>query len=440
MRLTLLNLSTEILSQIFKHLKTEPTTIKSLRLVCRRFCEIGSELLVPVLSFRFNKESLRRITEISDHASIRKSVREIKFILAFYNRSLTTIEGFVSFYGQCLFSRSGPRKLRSLAEKQEGPEWCHVKDIHRQYLELLKLQDAFIQSPATYQELGSAIANMPHATNLVFCNSFFRSGPDVLPPNEWDKFSCYMLQPLSAGDMWRGNLPHPSYQCVIDVINAVLATAGTSFYDLTFQLCSLGRPADMAAPGLRPVPLSQKLRKVSFDYGHISQDGQNGQDARDIRQFLSVCLEIPNLESLESLSINMDVNRKAQPLLLLWKLTPRGSSFPKLTSISVTYVTLKYDDLIAFLNRLSTPMVNLSMQWVNLVGGSWEATLDALREKEPQAASVSYPCGVECNVMDETDRLFIFEEGDDIASQAQAYISRASSENPIATWRLRGGL
>jgi len=101
MRLTLPNLATEILSQIFKHLEREPTTIKNLRLVCRRFCEIGSELLVPVLSFRFDEESLRRIKEISDHTSIRKSVREIRFILSFYNRSLTAIEDFVSFYGRC---------------------------------------------------------------------------------------------------------------------------------------------------------------------------------------------------------------------------------------------------------------------------------------------------------------------------------------------------
>lgn len=53
--------------------------VMSLRLTCRRFCNVSSELLLPLLTFRFYDESfLAKLVHVSHRALLTRGVRSIK--------------------------------------------------------------------------------------------------------------------------------------------------------------------------------------------------------------------------------------------------------------------------------------------------------------------------------------------------------------------------
>lgn len=68
------------------------TSIQNIRLTCRAFCEVGSEILLPVVTVSFSRSSLRRLEEISTHPTISKSVRLIRFDISPYSSSLSGSE------------------------------------------------------------------------------------------------------------------------------------------------------------------------------------------------------------------------------------------------------------------------------------------------------------------------------------------------------------
>ncbi|KFA50464.1 hypothetical protein S40293_07887 [Stachybotrys chartarum IBT 40293] len=94
--MTLLNLPSEILGSIFEFLfqcfavgNGDPSRghgnagdeklleKQKLRLVCRRFNDVASAFLIPIVTISLNQESLDRLTAISHHALIASGVREI---------------------------------------------------------------------------------------------------------------------------------------------------------------------------------------------------------------------------------------------------------------------------------------------------------------------------------------------------------------------------
>lgn len=64
-------------------------SIKSIRLTCRAFCEVASEILLPLVTVSFSRSSLRRLEEISNHPTISKGVRLIRFNISPYSSWLT---------------------------------------------------------------------------------------------------------------------------------------------------------------------------------------------------------------------------------------------------------------------------------------------------------------------------------------------------------------
>lgn len=60
-------------------------SIKNIRLTCRAFCEVASEILLPVVDVSSTRSSLQRLEEISIHPTIWKSVRVLRFHANPYN-------------------------------------------------------------------------------------------------------------------------------------------------------------------------------------------------------------------------------------------------------------------------------------------------------------------------------------------------------------------
>lgn len=114
----LLDLPNEILAHIFVYVRGPPyinepiwlgtlgywdggpKEIKNTRLVCRKFCNESSHLLMPAVSISANPSSLARLEGISRHPLIAKGVRTVRVIVHFYARGL-----LLSF--RCCFRRVG---------------------------------------------------------------------------------------------------------------------------------------------------------------------------------------------------------------------------------------------------------------------------------------------------------------------------------------------
>lgn len=95
-KLSILDLPDEILLEIFEHVENFDLDggplpysyndrgrkdIKNTRLVCQRFCDVSSQLLVRVVRVYFNEASLARLDEISRHPTIAKGVRAVGVVL-----------------------------------------------------------------------------------------------------------------------------------------------------------------------------------------------------------------------------------------------------------------------------------------------------------------------------------------------------------------------
>lgn len=106
--LTVVDMPNEILTKIFANFEDDPApqtqvakspfedplprpdlaSIKNIRLTCRAFCEVASEILLPVVDLSFSQSSLQRLEQISSHPTISKSVRVLRVHANPYIRGL----------------------------------------------------------------------------------------------------------------------------------------------------------------------------------------------------------------------------------------------------------------------------------------------------------------------------------------------------------------
>lgn len=99
-----------------------PKEIKNTRLVCRKFCNESSHLLMPAVSISANPSSLARLEGISRHPLIAKGVRTVRVIVHFYAQKLAD-EFAVFFPYQQQQLEYGTSQMKDLAEDPEFP-WC----------------------------------------------------------------------------------------------------------------------------------------------------------------------------------------------------------------------------------------------------------------------------------------------------------------------------
>lgn len=106
----ILDLPDEILLEIFEHVEDfdanfpfphedflrddEREDVRSLRLVCRRFADASSQLLVRVVRVHANEPSIARLEAISRHPTIAKGVRFVRVVFHLYNASFADFDWF----------------------------------------------------------------------------------------------------------------------------------------------------------------------------------------------------------------------------------------------------------------------------------------------------------------------------------------------------------
>ncbi|ATY65018.1 hypothetical protein A9K55_003843 [Cordyceps militaris] len=449
--------------------------IANIRLVCRQFCNVSSQLLLRSVSVNFNEPSLARLDEISRHPTIAKGVRAVRVVLHFHKLSFNDLDTFISHQADqlenavSLFEESRKWEPSTIPEhtasemitngrvavstlrrqasadtdndggylEDDRSRREHLAGIHREYLILFEKQALLIKTGEFCRLVGSAIARMPSARRLEFTDAHFASlrEPRLIPGTDvWSTLYPFMLQPMTGYHTRAYGFESPNYECIINVIEAV-RNAGTLLSSIDIKLSTLACPTGLVpAPDIRREFSSgmQQLEAFSFKYSGNAND----QDVSDLHEFLSTCLDTA---SLQRLTLDMKGSEVESPRIDVGQIMGSMSRH-KLTNILLHYVAVEVSKLKLLLERLPQSMNGINqMNVMNicLLSGTWKDALDVLRRKARGIMALSHPRGAECDSMSQEDYERIFGHEDHAcSSEAEMYINRClpglpNPPNPI---------
>ncbi|KAK4450421.1 hypothetical protein QBC34DRAFT_493724 [Podospora aff. communis PSN243] len=453
--------------------------VKALRLTCRRLCDLGSTLLIRVVDIDFShpEASLRRLEDISHHPTISKGVRAVNVKLRFYSMAFENPAFFLFYYARCaewqedavlewqkMDQQTNPAAdrraevsktlnridpLHTLRDARQAthmaPDVIRILDIHGEYVARRQAQVAVLQSKDFYQAVGAAMARMPQARTLMFQDAVgethmrleerypvTRTSEDSI----WERIRNFMLVPVDTNSVGMGHeLEMPDYQCVLSLLKAVrVAGPSPMRYNLIFDLVST-----MAAS--QPVFSAEMegLKALSFrTMGWVNIPGPRPRGT--IHGFLAACLATSNPEA-----VLIDPGGFGGMRLSLQKAFNQNQGPLSLKTISLRHLVLEKDDLVAFLQRLPTPMSEIRIFNITVGGGHWAEILDALREKMPRFARLVSPEGegicVRCNpqnwraVNKRAQGKHKFGFMLPMPTRAESYVMGLESLNPLLTCR-----
>ncbi|KAK3938127.1 hypothetical protein QBC46DRAFT_390838 [Diplogelasinospora grovesii] len=339
--------------------------------------------------------------------------------------------------------------LRRLASADPDDDGGHFEDdeghrarldeIHREYLILLEKQELLIRSGRFSRVVGSAIARMPRARKLEFADADFESLKEqkLMYPGDdvWGALYRFMLQPMTGYGAKKHELELPSYQCIINVTDAV-RSAGALLNSIDINLSTVGYFGDL-------VPAPDIRREFSFgmqqlkEFAFTCDDSPNEQDADDLHEFLSACLDTPCLQQLR-----LDMRRgEAEAARIDMGQIMGSKSRHKLTYIFLGRVAMDLSKLVLFLERLPQSMGCIHQHDVRLLSGTWKEALDALRKKRPRVVLLSEPQGAECDDMSPKDYERIFgQDRSRYSSEAELYITNPMPSIPNPVQAVEDGL
>ncbi|KAH6613517.1 hypothetical protein F5144DRAFT_596792 [Chaetomium tenue] len=330
--LTILDLPNELLLEIFDHFTLfcsefpfrgwnypRHKDLVNIRLVCRRFCELASQKLIPVVNVGLDEEqSLKRLEEISHHPTLAKSVRVIRIYPQFYAPALADFNRYVSYHAKIL-SQAGPNidelgpgqdpsvvdemmenaeEIASFLERLASPDYnigghgereeedrARVVKLHQEYVARLKRQELLLTSGKFSQVVASAMARLPGAR----------------------QFSHRMLAPTISPHAHRYNIGLlPSYSFFVDLI-INLRHMGILLNGISINLGNTGGPGSLVLDPDVWKELSlcmQDLRVFDFSLGIIGRDPKAG----DLNELLFACLDTSSLQSVSVLDSLRDTD------------------------------------------------------------------------------------------------------------------------------------
>jgi len=443
--------------------------IKNTRLVCRRFCNLSSQLLVRLVRVSFDELSLTRLEEISHHPAIAKGVRVVQIALHFYNIALNDFDRFISYLIDMLENqvnlfdalkdfnipeqsalemiadtRAVILELHQLASTQpelgehfqeEQGLRARLEEICSEHLTLFEKQQSLIWSGRFSQAVGSAIARMPGARRLDFNDTEFAVSTGnrqlMIPKgNTWRALRRFILQPLTGYRAKAHSLDLPNYQCIAKIVDAVRC-AGVSLKTIKIELSYLGCPGSlMPSPDIRREFSSglQQLAEFKFE----CRDSPDEQDAEGLNDALSVYVDTP---SLQKLSLDMRSDDAGEPGRIDIGQIMGSRSRDRLTDISFAYAAMDFSRMVQFLNRLPQSTTCISLIDVRLLSGTWKEALDALRKKNIRIVQLSEPKGAECDNMSPEDYKRIFDDKCAYYTLAEFYVRNRipQQRNPLET-------
>lgn len=417
-RVTLTDLPTEILCQIFDHFKdarmerrgrvdwfrnknyddleVKRAAVLNSRLACRRLREVASPMALPTVRVKLEQASLDRLDEISRIPEIAGSVRGIEVVFAYRSKRLATN------FGEFIARRKG--EINTLRFHEDGFEpFCHaevkkawdgylkhssicvsnnghkapIQNLYHEYQRRYDEQLRLLDSGAFVDAIVSAASRMPLFGSLLFDDNDIYEGHLTS-----DERKAPHL--LTAAHRWRTLEALPDEVLPAQILSdlpVAIHKAGMSLREVsvnTFpRTVRSGHPLIRDAESLRLA--FQDLEEVNFwllDPGLYSKEV-----AGQLNGYLGALV---SGRSLEHLTINANGDRRfSRPTREQSAIGPALSTLnaPHLRHVSLVLARFKQSEWDGFCEGLGGSLDELSISDVDISDGSWAPSIRVLRQK-----------------------------------------------------------
>ncbi|KAK6984991.1 hypothetical protein R3P38DRAFT_3451079 [Favolaschia claudopus] len=471
--LNILEFPTELLLRIFNEILPEPIsepedfrykpghprslftnplhTIRTLRLTCRRFCEIGSELLITDVDIDISLNGLAKLERVASHRTLSKGVRSVKIHMDSLNPRYST--DFLAFT-QLVHENAWRRNW--LAEGvEENEETINLRAdskamveaatdllvqepdnagesenlryrmlIRRAYEHLhqsFEIQRSLLLTKSFAARVATAVAQMPRARRFELCSEQLK--PEIFfperlytPESEWQiapeqslfkhhsDWQSSLLMGWASASYER--LPCPTLTLPVDLFTSLNA-AGVS---LTALVLDFSSPRHMEIPPPTPLEADQMRALVSnlqvlelkrFLCFGLLPDPEPGKTWATLRSLIEPLVNTRTLRSMELTGEDWNPGRwdgfdAELAALTLGVLIPLRS-YSGLRRIVWHEVQIHEREVEALLDGIQTEYpLEIELQGVRLMSGSWRAVLDLLHGRgERHSTRVRNCCGAE---------------------------------------------
>jgi hypothetical protein len=447
--------------------------IGMIRLTCRRFNENSGHLLLDHVDVAMNPESIAHLEEVSKHPLISKGIRALRVHFDYYSAEPAEfLEIFtpivITNFEEKIEAESGTSSYwpvgASVADKawQLIEEWGRFLDefeasegdqefikaaaasskvvdglvkAQQEYRELRLAQDTVTMNGAFGRAIANAMEKMPCARKLYLGDN---------PPTS-----------IYAKSQQREKL-HPLSELVDDPRRAAsFAAVLSQDWDTARSRLHQDLPTDIFADFLRTI--LAKSNEIGLDHLEIALSGVvnmcdafTKEDLQDLQsgtgrlQVLDIKTSIPTVEppdeeipltdgevavvgafvsalvsgttkSLKRLALDFhfmeDDYAPKPPVGMGYTFTCRPLS--GLSVLDLEWIPLHLENLTHILGDLTEP-VNMRLDGVQLLSGTWEEALDIIRESRMRIGtncSLGACCrGAECDYLDPSERMRIFAD------------------------------
>lgn len=503
------DLPDELLRKIFQHVAgslkmrsdygvTAPSEFRSImscRLVCHRFCDTSSHLLLYKLDVPATNASLAHLDEVSRHPTISLGVKSLRICVSLFDssiahsfkefavectsimqRSLGLWEAMLEasrqpdfqFLGEMSFGGFSPprftgdilltmmnlpqrveqfspildswnRYIGAGASEQDGDEYvAALHQAYERYKKLISDQQALIQNKTFFRRIATAVARMPTIADLSIHDGA-RYGHDwrSIELNSIDEIVQHAI--LKPGRWSLGKFEQIG-QPSVDFLYQLPLEVGQSGSLLTALHINFTPQVDVklrldekeVGDVLKATQHLQVLDISCFSGATSNQANQRSEESTSLSRLVSLFMQAP---SLRDVGLNF----------MGWQPDPQAQGahnegigktisllpWTKLREVSLGYLSIRFGEFTTCLEQLE-PGACIILDTVNLLTGTWADLLDVLRTKADCASEVITPLGGE---LEELDSIELYDEyflaTDDAESLATQYVSGILSENPL---------
>lgn len=467
--------------------RSDCKSIMSCRLVCHRFHNTSSHLLLHTLDVSITNASLDHLDNVSRHPIISRGVRSLHICFSLFGslgshsfRDCTAecaimmrkslgewkrmlgmsqrlqIQFFDPLLSDCVNDEEPWTGLNIPDRLEQGSKildsWIgyieagsseqnrdeHVAALHQvyeRYKQLLNDQQALLQNNTFLRRIVTAVARMPTIVDLSFHDEAYRSRD-------------YRLTGLSLIDeVVKRDLLMPSHwslerfnqlgQPPVDFLYQLpiaVGRAGSSLTVLHFSFLPLvGRKLELGEKEAGDVVnATRHLRVLSiFDcpYTAINAADQHLREWTGLSRLLRLFMKAPNLQDvnlgfLDWPSDSQDQGPNSSSIGNTISLLP----WTKLRKVSLGNLSIRFDEFTTCLEQLK-PGAYIMLETVTLLTGTWADLLDLLRTKADCASDVEYPHGGE--LVQSSELKQYFSNFDRPKGPVAKYIRGVISQNPL---------
>ncbi|KAK7031992.1 hypothetical protein R3P38DRAFT_2926365 [Favolaschia claudopus] len=451
-------------------------TLKNLRLTCRRFCEMCSELLVTDLDVDISRAGLTRLEDVAYHPTIRNGVRCVTLHIDtlnpdYANNLFAFARLVIDHSARRLSSLPEDDHHKSLVEDSEAMEVAAgglasqdpnvgqrryrtlIQAAYKQLHHAFEMQRRLLSTPSFVERVSAAIAAMPRARRVELKESLrqpriFQLEQLYTLEADWRITPQESLFNQSIASSLTTGSPNASYllPCLTITLPVELLTAlhsdGVSLAALTLDFTS---PRRLQTLPPSPAQASQMRALVSdlrvFEFRQFLGNSPTSTRVM-LRPLLDPLVDTDSLcsidvQRLQTVYSRFDADELAGMALgALTTIRP----WPRLSHISLDGLQFHESELKKILDGIPrTQSSHISLYRVRLMIGTWATVLDLLRGWRGESggvASLRECVGAECHFMsrEKLSRTFgVWNEHGFQKNEAELFVCGMTDVNPVTS-------